>query len=123
MKAERWKGLTTEQLVEQYRELSARHGRAIEAGHHKDANRDFDVIVAINKELRARGIEAHRQLLSLLNDPELGTRCWAATDVLEFAPREGEVVLAELAKVPKSLVGLTAELTLEQWKAGAYKPW
>ncbi len=123
MKAAQLKGLTTDQLVEKYRELSARHGHAIEAGNHKAANRDFDVIVAINKELRARGIEAHRQLLSLLNDQEPGTRCWAATDVLAFAPQEGERVLAELAKMPKSLVGFTAEMTLQQWKAGAFKPW
>ncbi|WP_075005837.1 DUF2019 domain-containing protein [Stigmatella aurantiaca] len=122
MKAAQVQGLTADQLVEKYRELSARHGRAIEAGNHKAANRDFDVIVAVNKELRARGIEAHRELLTLLNDPEPGTRCWAATDVLEFAPREGEQVLAELAKVPGSLVGLTAEMTLRQWKAGEYKP-
>ena len=122
MKAAQVQGLTADQLVEKYRELSARHGRAIEAGNHKAANRDFDVIVAINKELRSRGIEAHRELLTLLNDPEPGTRCWAATDVLEFAPREGEQVLAELAKVPRSLVGLTADMTLRQWKAGEYKP-
>ncbi|MDC0707085.1 DUF2019 domain-containing protein [Stigmatella sp. ncwal1] len=122
MKAVQLKGLTAAQLVERYRELSARHGHAIEAGNHKAANRDFDAIVAINNELRTRGIEAHRQLLSLLNDQEPGTRCWAAIDVLAFAPQEGERVLAELAKVPKSLVGLTAEMTLHQWKAGEYKP-
>ncbi|WP_321548288.1 DUF2019 domain-containing protein [Hyalangium rubrum] len=117
------KGFTTEHLVEKYREISARHGRAIEAGNHKSANRDFSLIVAINKELRSRGSEAHQQLLSLLDDSEPGTRCWAAIDVLAFAPQEGERVLAELAKVPKSLVGLTAELTLQQWKRGEYKPW
>lgn len=42
MKAAQLKGLTTDQLMENYRELSARHGHAIEAGHHKAANRDFD---------------------------------------------------------------------------------
>lgn len=123
MEAAQLKGLTTDQLVEKYRELSARHGHSVEAGNHKAANRDFDMIVAINKEFRMRGIEAYRQLLSLLNDREPGTRCWAATDVLAFAPQEGERVLAELAGMPKSLVGLTAEMTLQQWKAGAYKPW
>lgn len=123
MKAARLKGLTTDQLVEKYREISARHGHAIEAGNHKAANRDFDMIVAINEELRGRGTEAHRQLLGLLNDQEPGTRCWAATDVLVFAPQEGERALAELAKIPKSLVGFTAKMTLQQWKAGTYKPW
>jgi pyrroline-5-carboxylate reductase len=123
MRAAQLKGLTTDQLVEKYRELSARHGRAIEAGNHKAANRDFDVIVSINKKLRERGSEAQRLLLGLLNDEEPGTRCWAAIDVLAFEPQEGERVLAELAKVPKSLVGLTAGMTLQQWKAGAFNPW
>ena len=49
---------------------------------------------AIHRELRARGIEAQRQLLALLDDPDLGTRCWAAMAVMEFAPTEGARVLA-----------------------------
>jgi hypothetical protein len=122
MKTAQWKSLTVELLVEKYRAASARHGHAIEAGNHKAANREYDVIVAISKELRARGGEAHRRLLGLLNDPEPGTRCWAASEALGFAPLEAEQVLAELAKVPRSLVGFTAELTLQQWKAGTYNP-
>jgi hypothetical protein len=42
--------------------------------------------------------------------------------VLDFAPNEAEQVLSELARIPKSLVGFTAELTLQQWKAGIFKP-
>ena len=82
----------------------------------------FDLLVAIRRELRTRGLEAQRQLLALLDDPDPGTRCWAAVSVLEFAPREGERVLAELAKLPDSLVGFSAEMTLEQWKAGTFNP-
>ena len=33
-----------------------------------------------------------------------------------------ERVLAELAKAPNGLVGVSAEMTLEQWKAGTWKP-
>lgn len=122
MKAAQLRSLPAEQLVEKYRELSARHWRAIEAGQPKAANRDFDVLVAINRELRSRGVEDHRKLLELLNDPDPRTRCWAATDVLEFAPREGEQVLAELAKAQRGLVGFTAERVLKQWKDGTFRP-
>lgn len=111
-----------EQLIEKTRVLSAERMRAIYAGKPKDGNRMFDLLVAIHRELRARGIEALRQLLVLLDDPDLGTRCWAATAVMEFAPEEGERVLADLAKNAGGLVGSSAEWALEEWKAGNFKP-
>jgi hypothetical protein len=57
----------------------------------------------------------------LLDDPDLGTRCWTATAVMEFAPREGERVLTDLARNAGGLVGFSAEWALEDWKAGALK--
>ncbi|PTL81285.1 DUF2019 domain-containing protein [Vitiosangium sp. GDMCC 1.1324] len=116
------KRLSTEQLIERVRTLSAERWRAIYAGRPKDGNRMYDLLVTIHKELRARGIEAQHQLLGLLDDPDPGTRCWAATSVLEFAPSEGERVLTELAKHADGLVGFSAEWTLEKWKAGTLKP-
>ncbi|HYO72919.1 MAG TPA: DUF2019 domain-containing protein [Archangium sp.] len=122
MKKTQLKKLPVEQLIELARTTSAERWRAIEVGKPKDGNRMFDLLVAIRRELRMRGPDAQRQFLSLLDDPDPGTRCWAAVSVLEFAPSEGERVLAELAKLPDSLVGLSAEMTLEQWKAGTFKP-
>jgi hypothetical protein len=122
MKKVQVKALSTEELVEEFRTLSAGHGHDIEDGKPKAANRKYDVLVAIRKELRERGMDADRHLLGLLDDPEPGTRYWAASSVLDFAPTEAEQVLSELAKIPKSLVGFTAELTLRQWKAGTFKP-
>ncbi|MFE8598322.1 DUF2019 domain-containing protein [Archangium violaceum] len=122
MKKTQLKNLSVEQLIEITRTASAERWLAIYAGKPKDGNRMFDLLVAIRRELRMRGLDAQRQFLGLLDDPDPGTRCWAAVSVLEFAPSEGERVLAELAKLPDSLVGLSAEMTMEQWKAGAFKP-
>jgi len=122
MKKAQVKKLSTEELVEKIRTLSAERWRAIYAGKPKDGNRMFDLLVAMERELRARGIEAQRQLLKLLDDPDPGTRCWAAASALEFAPSEGERVLTELAQPPNGLVGFSAERTLEQWRAGTFKP-
>ncbi len=116
------KKLSTEELIEKTRTLSAERWRAIYAGKPKEGNRMFDLLVAIHRELRARGMDAQRQLLGLLDDPDQGTRCWAATSVLEFEPGEGERVLTELAKHAEGLVGFSAEWTLEKWKAGTLKP-
>jgi hypothetical protein len=122
MKKTQLKKLSVEQLIEATRVDSAERWRAISEGRPKDGNRKFDLLVAMRRELRTRGPEAQRQLLALLNDPDPGTRCWAAVSVLEFAPGEGERVLAELARLPDSLVGFSAEMTLEQWRAGTFKP-
>ena len=122
MKKTEVKKLPTDQLIEKTRILSADRWRAIYAGKPKDGNRMFDLLVAIHRELRARGIEAQRQLLGLLDDPDPGTRCWAATAVLEFASAEGERVLTDLSKNVDGLVGFSAEWTLEKWRAGTFKP-
>jgi hypothetical protein len=122
MKKTPLKKLSTEQLVEMARITSAERWRAIHAGKPRDGNRMFDLLVAINRELRARGIEAQRQLLMLIDDPDQGTRCWTAKAVLEFAPEEGERVLADLAKHADGLIGFSAEWALEEWKAGTLKP-
>lgn len=116
------KKLSADQLIEETRSLSAQRWRAINAGKPKDGNRMFDLLVAIRRELRTRGMDAQRRLLGLLDDPDPGTRCWAAVSVLEFAPSEGERVLADLARHAEGLVGFSAEWTLEKWKAGTLKP-
>ncbi|HYO73654.1 MAG TPA: DUF2019 domain-containing protein [Archangium sp.] len=121
MKKAQLKTLSTERLVEEFGLLSAGHGRDIEGAKPKAANRKFDVLVEIQRELRNRGVEAQRQVLRLIDDAELGTRYWVSSFALEFAPTEAERVLAELAKIPRSLVGFTAEWTLKEWKAGTFK--
>ncbi|MFE8595359.1 DUF2019 domain-containing protein [Archangium violaceum] len=122
MKKAQWKNLSTERLVEEFGVLSAGHGRDIETAKPKAANRKYDVLVAIRRELRERGPEAQRQLLKLMDSPAPGTRYWVASYVLEFAPSEAELVLAELAKIPRSLVGFTAGWTLREWNAGTFNP-
>jgi hypothetical protein len=122
MKTLQIKKLPTDELIEKARALSAERWPAIHAGKPKEANRMYDLLVAIRRELRARGIDAQRQLLKLLEDPDPGTRCWAAGSVLEFAPGEGERVLTEIARHVDGLVGFSAERTLEQWRAGTFNP-
>jgi uncharacterized protein DUF2019 len=122
MKKTQIKKLSTDELIEKVRDLSAERWRVIHAGKPKEANRMYDLLVAARGELRARGSEAQRQLLKLLDDPDPGTRCWAAASVLEFAPEEGERVLTEIAQHVDGLVGFSAERTLEQWRAGTFNP-
>jgi Domain of unknown function (DUF2019) len=86
------------------------------------ANRKFPTLVAIIKELRARGVEAQRQLLKRLADPDPSTRNWTAGAVLDFAPSEAEQVLEELSSSQRNTLGFSADWTLKQWREGIYGP-
>jgi hypothetical protein len=121
MRKSQLKTFPTERLVEEFRKLSAEHGHALEASNPRAANRRFDTLVAIRRELRSRGPDAQRQLLKLLADPEPSTRSWSARSVLEFAPSEAEQVLEEISRTQRNAIGFTADLTLEQWRKGTFK--
>ena len=118
MKKSQWKPLSTEQIVAEFRERAVRHGEFMREGLVRDANRQFDALVAMRRELQERGASAQRLLLRFLDDSEPAVRCWAAMSVLETAPAEAERVLAGLAETQKNSVGSEASGVLEQWKAG-----
>ena len=68
------------------------------------------------RELRAAGIES--ALLVLLESKDEGVTAWAGAHALEFAPEQGEPVLAKLAESP-GLLGFGAQITLREWCAGS----
>lgn len=106
--------LSTDELVAQYADAASVHGEATVTGSHP-ANDEADLIAAVYRELRRRGSES--ALLVLLESREEGVRGWAGAHALEFAPEQGEPVLAELAESP-GLHGFDAQITLREWRAG-----
>ncbi|HVG61818.1 MAG TPA: DUF2019 domain-containing protein [Hyalangium sp.] len=122
MRKSQLKTFPTERLVEEFRRLSAEHGHALEASNARAANRKFPTLVAIIDELRARGLEAQRQLSKLLVDPDPSTRYWTAGAVLDFVPSEAEQVLEELSRTQRNTLGFSADWTLELWREGTYNP-
>jgi uncharacterized protein DUF2019 len=110
--------LPSDELLERYAVAAVTQGEATESGNAEEGNRASDLLVAINQELRRRGPDAHRGLLVLLSHPQPAVRGWAGCHALEIAPREAERALEEVARIPKSLIGFTAEWTLREWRAG-----
>jgi len=104
-------------LVSQYADAALANRRAIDNGDHRTANRHYEIVAAIYRELRRRGADAQRALLPLLTHPEPGVRAWAAAHAMEFAPADGEPVLTALTNAPKAL-GMSATMTLRQWREG-----
>jgi uncharacterized protein DUF2019 len=108
-----------------YARAAAAHGRATESGNYNAANSSANEITAAYRQLRKCGVPGQNALKELLSHEDRGIRLWAATHALEFAPREAERVLNSLALNKGTLVSVSAEMTLSQWRAGRLKlpPW
>ena len=81
----------------------------------RPANNEADLIAAAYRELRRHGSES--ALLVLLESKDEGVTAWAGAHALEFAPEQGEPVLAKLAESP-GLLGFGAQITPREWRAG-----
>jgi hypothetical protein len=108
---------TVKELLDMYVEAARGHGLATRHGDAVGANKQHDIIAAIYREIRKRGIDAQSALLALLDHDEPPVRMWAAAHALEFAPARGEAVLTDLLS-EEGLEAFNAEMTLEVWRAG-----
>lgn len=111
-----------EELASAFKEAAREHGRATEAGDHRKTRMLYKQIAALSKEIKARGEEGAGALVELLGDENVSVRLWAAGDVLFIEPSRAEAELERIAKGPPTLVSLDAETTLEEWRAGNFKP-
>jgi hypothetical protein len=105
-------------IVEIYAAAAAHHFGATHHGDSHGAKLAFDTVAAAYRELRARGIDAQRALLPLLNHENPAVRLAAGAHALEFAPEAGEPALTELAAEDETSVAFDAEMTLEVWRDG-----
>ncbi len=84
------------------------------------ANAAYDFVWLCSKELKKRGIDAQRKLLSLLENDGPQVRLCAAKDALGFAPELGQQELERISNL-SLLWSIDAKLILEEWKAGRLK--
>jgi hypothetical protein len=104
-------------LLSRYRESAKLHGEATECGDHKKANQAAEQIAAAYRALRSFGADAQQQIGFLMGDPHPGVRLWSASHSLVLSNSQAQVVLAKLAEA-NSLIGMSADMTLKEWRAG-----
>ena len=75
-------------------------------------NKHYTVLVAIRKELKARGPEARRSLLRLLGDDNPQVRLQVAQFVYPVAREEAKKCLQDLASAKLPFQSLSAGMTL-----------
>ncbi|WP_428665989.1 DUF2019 domain-containing protein [Reyranella sp.] len=107
-----------EALLEAYGSAAKKHHAANLVGDWRTGNPQATIVFAIYRELRRRGLEAQRALLSLLDEEDLGIRLWTAAHALEFDPDRGIPILEELAKTAPWPENFNAGMTLKLWKKG-----
>ena len=113
--------MTSDRLLEAYRQAATIHGEALEVGNARRCNKAYGELSRIRRELRRLGPEHLRKLLTLLDDENVAVRRSAAADALDFAPEEGLRVLREIAGGPETMVQFDAEMILTRWEAGEWQ--
>jgi len=103
-----------EKVVAKYVRAASAHGSATETGNHKAANAAARTIASAHRELV--GLGAQESLVGLLHEADRGVKLWAASHTLSLLPAEAKRVLTELAQEPNSLIAVSAEMTLREWK-------
>jgi len=100
-------------LVQRYVDAATKHGRAVNVGDSKTANRQNARLTRASRALRESGGEGRIALLRLMEHPDPWVRLSAAYDCLAFDERRSIQVLEEIARMP-GFVGFTAETVLRE---------
>jgi hypothetical protein len=109
-----------DRLLEVFANAARGQWDALDRADHKEANSQFDRYVASYRELRRLGAPGQQGLTALLRSPHPAVRMVTGAYALEFAPREAEPVLQELAS-GSGLLAFNADMTLREWRAGRAK--
>lgn len=86
------------------------------------ANVCFDQMKAVDAEMRARGIEARKTLIPLLNDPDRYVRYYAAIYLLGLAPDQARAILEWNTRFEVGILAADARGMLRALDEGTYKP-
>jgi hypothetical protein len=107
-------------LVQEYVEAARRRGEALEVGDSDRANREYDELTAIYRELKRRGRGAFGGLMAFAQDRDPNVRTAVGWALLELFPEKAKAILKEVATLP-GLPGFSADMTLRQWEEGQLK--
>jgi hypothetical protein len=105
------------ELIRKYVTSAEGYGRAIETGNAEESNKCFDEIESAFKDLRLQGRSGLEAISSLLQSESDGVKLWAVAHLLNYPEFNSLPILEHLRGSP-SILALTAEATLDQWKNG-----
>jgi hypothetical protein len=104
------------QLIEEYREAAALHGKATAEGDSETANRAYQAAENAFKALVVAGEDG--KLLELYNDPHPSVQLWAAAHTLEISEDMALDKLRALESSNAGLVSIDAKYSIKEWNLG-----
>jgi hypothetical protein len=106
-----------EEELRKYAAAAASYGRAVNNGHVKQSDKCFDEVEKAFEELKLFGDQGLQAVANLLQSDDEGVRLWSAAHLLNY-PRFGALPVLEKLKQSPSILSLTAEVTIDQWRDG-----
>jgi hypothetical protein len=85
--------MTTQELVEQFTDLSLQQDRTLSRDDVEGYNRLFDLLEAVKQELQGRPHDQRQALLQLYDHPNAQVRLNAAMGTLKVAPKAARRML------------------------------
>lgn len=104
-------------LIKRYIAAAEGYAACIRNGDSEGSDVHFDEIERTFSELKALGRDGLDQLAALLEADDEGVRLWASSHLLN-CPEYGSLKVLEDITQSSSILALTAEMTLDQWRNG-----
>ena len=105
---------TVQELLAQFRKACLAQYDTYLTGDTRRRNRLYDFLLAATRELKRRGVEERRSLLTLFADENPQVRLQAATKVYSVAPEEAKACLEAIAAAGLPDQSLSAGMTLSR---------
>ncbi|KAA9339531.1 hypothetical protein F0P96_02625 [Hymenobacter busanensis] len=109
---------TPESALTAFAAAAEAHAQATETGNAKSCNKAYKHLISALRWLEAQHHTS--MLVHLLAAPSVGPRLWAAAYLIQHHNPQAEDTLEQLAAA-KGSNGLSAETTLQEWRAGRLK--
>jgi hypothetical protein len=122
MKTPQLRNVPLRKLYERFIFASVDQHKSLVAGDHTSYNRLFEEVVAIEKELKRRGEDERRALVSLFSDPSAQVRLNAAIATLALEPeaaRQALQLISDRNEYPQAPYARDMLWALDK---GTYKP-
>ncbi len=103
---------TVPELLAQFRDACLAQYDTYITGDIRKYNKLYDFLLAVTRELKRRGVEERRSLLTLLADKNPQVRLQAATKVYSVAPVEAKACIEAIAAAGLPDQSLSARMTL-----------
>jgi hypothetical protein len=122
MKKDDWTRQSIQDLIAAYLDVSLREAEAVERGETAKVRRLFDERMQLDRSIRARGLQARKSLIPLLEHRNAQVRLNTAKHLLAVAPNEARATLEDLAAHGPSQQRGDAGMCFWYMEKGIFKP-